>query len=438
MRRPGVSIIASTIFAGVALGLAALGGNVNLPAQMITSPNRFQLGAAKHETRADSQSALRFPNASEISEGIEAVSSAPSTRSSIMAIWQSVRGAKGYLLDVSTTSLFSSYVEGYHDLDVGNVIGRVVTGLNPGITYYYRVHPYTATGLGSYSETMTAATVPTTGLIIQATFDSSITGNPNAAAIEAMINQAISIYESLFTDSMTIQIRFRYATTAPNGTPLSAGTTSRSDMVLYTIPWQAFINALTANATTSNDNLANASLPVAALSANIKPSSANGRAVGLDTPPAMFANGTVGNGGPYDGIITLNSAMPFQFTRPPSDSSFDAQRSTEHEIDEVIGLGSRLGGNGNDLRPQDLFSWSSAGVETSLLPARAICPSMAALPTSSISIRTRTGTLVIGLARTARRRIRTCKMRLPVKGSIPMSPRHRPKALTSMSSVTIW
>jgi hypothetical protein len=76
----------------------------------------------------------------------------------------------------------------------------------------------------------------------------------------------------------------------------------------------------------------------------------------------MFANGTVGNGGPYDGIITLNSAMPFQFTRPPGDSSFDAQRSTEHEIDEVIGLGSRLGGNGNDLRPQDLFSWSSAGV----------------------------------------------------------------------------
>ena len=27
-----------------------------------------------------------------------------------------------------------------------------------------------------------------------------------------------------------------------------------------------------------------------------------------NTPPAMFANGTVGNGGPYDGIVTLNSA----------------------------------------------------------------------------------------------------------------------------------
>src|SRR2546430_11882284 len=49
-----------------------------------------------------------------------------------------------------------------------------------------------------------------------------------------------------------------------------------------------------------------ASLPGTALSTNIEVSSANGRAVGLDTPPAMFANGTVGDGGPYDGIVTVN------------------------------------------------------------------------------------------------------------------------------------
>ena len=112
---------------------------------------------------------------------------------------------------------------------------------------------------------------------------------------------------------------------------------------------------------TSNDNVANASLPGNALSANIRPGSANGRAVGLNTPPAMFANGTVGQGGPYDGIVTLNSSKPFQFSRPVNGNNFDAQRITEHEIDEVIGLGSRIGDNSNDLRPQDLFSWSSAG-----------------------------------------------------------------------------
>ena len=117
-----------------------------------------------------------------------------------MANWESIIAAQGYLLDVSTNDSFSDYVDGYHDLDVGNVKGRVVTGLNSGTTYYYRVRAYTSSGPGSYSETMPATTVPTTGLNIHATFDSSITGNPNAAAIEAMINQAISIYESLFRD----------------------------------------------------------------------------------------------------------------------------------------------------------------------------------------------------------------------------------------------
>jgi hypothetical protein len=60
----------------------------------------------------------------------------------------------------------------------------------------------------------------------------------------------------------------------------------------------------------------------------------------------MFANGTVGQGGPYDGIVTLNSSVPYQFTRPTSAGHLDAQRSTEHEVDEVIGLGSRLGHTG--------------------------------------------------------------------------------------------
>ena len=48
-----------------------------------------------------------------------------------MANWESIIAANGYLLDVSTNDSFSDYVDGYHDLDVGNVKGRVVTGLNP-------------------------------------------------------------------------------------------------------------------------------------------------------------------------------------------------------------------------------------------------------------------------------------------------------------------
>ena len=104
------------------------------------------------------QELIEFPNANEITPRIETVSSAPPTRSSFMATWDSVSDAKGYLLDVSTSNSFSSYVDGYHDLDVGNVNGRAVTGLNPGTTYYYRVRPYTAAGSGGYSDVTTATT----------------------------------------------------------------------------------------------------------------------------------------------------------------------------------------------------------------------------------------------------------------------------------------
>ena len=174
---------------------------------------------------------------------------------------------------------------------------------------------------------MAAATEATTGLIIHPTFDSSIINNPNSAAIQAMINAAISIYESLFSDPITIEIRFRYSTTEPDGDPLPAGSISQSNYVYYTIAWNTYINALRADARTRNDNIANASLPGTALSTNLLPSSAAGRAVGLNTPPAMFADGTIGNGGPYDGIVTLNSSVPYQFTRPPSGGNFDAKRS---------------------------------------------------------------------------------------------------------------
>jgi hypothetical protein len=278
-----------------------------------------------------------------------------------MATWSRVTGATGYLLDVSVSSVFSSFLDGYHDLNVGDADGRMVTGLSRGTTYYYRVRPYYQHGLGRYSETVMAATVATTGLTIHPTFDSSITNNPNSAAIQATINRAISFYERLFSDPITIQIRFRYSTTAPNGDPMPAGRIAQSNYIYYAIPWNTYINALRTDAATGNDNVANASLPGSALSSNLLPSSAGGRVVGLNTPPAMFANGTVGNGGPYDGIITLNASSGYQFTRPTSGGNFDAQRAFEHEMDEIIGLGSRLNLSGNDLRPQDLFSWSSAG-----------------------------------------------------------------------------
>src|SRR6266481_8517853 len=147
----------------VALAFAGIAGDRNLSGQthpLIASP--FEVGAGLHETRAQWQNSLGLPNARELAPN-DAVVSPPPTRSSFMATWPNVTGAKGYLLDVSTSRSFNSFVDGYHHLDVGSATGRVVTGLNSGTTYYFRVRPCDVTDAGRYSVTFAATTEATTG-----------------------------------------------------------------------------------------------------------------------------------------------------------------------------------------------------------------------------------------------------------------------------------
>src|SRR5262245_3107202 len=80
----------------------------------------FEAGVATHQTRVELETASGFPSSTEMAaEGVIEIP-AP-TRSTFMANWTGVKNAVGYLLDVSTNDSFSSYVDGYHDLDVGNV-----------------------------------------------------------------------------------------------------------------------------------------------------------------------------------------------------------------------------------------------------------------------------------------------------------------------------
>ena len=80
------------------------------------------------------------------------------TSSSFRANWAVSSGATGYLLDVSTSSSFTSYVSGYNALAVSGT-SSPVTGLSPGTTYYYRVR---ATGTSCTSVNSSTITVSTT------------------------------------------------------------------------------------------------------------------------------------------------------------------------------------------------------------------------------------------------------------------------------------
>ena len=73
------------------------------------------------------------------------------TNSSFTANWSAVAGATGYLLDVSTNNLFSSFVSGYNGLVIsgGSTVSQSVTALNAATTYYYRVRATNATSCAS-------------------------------------------------------------------------------------------------------------------------------------------------------------------------------------------------------------------------------------------------------------------------------------------------
>lgn len=74
------------------------------------------------------------------------------------ANWQVSLLASGYYLDVSLVPSFASFVAGYNNLYVGNVNTYVVSGLNPGTVYYYRVRAENICGTSPNSGFMAVLT----------------------------------------------------------------------------------------------------------------------------------------------------------------------------------------------------------------------------------------------------------------------------------------
>ncbi|KAF0142681.1 MAG: fibronectin type III domain-containing protein [Stygiobacter sp.] len=107
-------------------------------------------------------------------------------QTSFVAEWGTVTSATGYRLDVSTSATFAAgnFVTGYEDIDVGNVLSYTVnTNLSAGITYYYRVRAYNATGTSGNSNAINLITIPPNPVSIAATnfSTSSFDANWNAS-----------------------------------------------------------------------------------------------------------------------------------------------------------------------------------------------------------------------------------------------------------------
>ena len=218
----------------------------------------------------------------------------------------------------------------------------------------------------------TATPVPratsSSGLTIVPVFDATITSDANSAAIQSAINSAVAIYQGLFADPVTVTILFRYSPNQVSGSP--ATDLANSAYGFYSVAYANYLTALRNRSATPSDSTALSNLPATAPAARVEVNTALGRALGLNTPGFIgFVNNAETFTGSWDGIVSLNSAKAFQFSRTGgiAATKFDAQRLIEHEIDEVLGLGSILPNSmdsaGNTaVKPHDLFRYATPGV----------------------------------------------------------------------------
>jgi len=198
------------------------------------------------------------------------------------------------------------------------------------------------------------------GLVITPTFDSSITSDPNAAVIEGAINSVINVYESTYSNPINVSIYFR-----------EGGGLGSSEKQLFGVNYSDFRAALAANQAISGQSdqaTALASLPNQANnpvtgSPFVVLSTADIKALGGGASLPPNAGVPVGSSF-YDGLITLNTGLTFPGS-PGSALAFSLKVVAEHEIDEVLGLGSSLGQSFQQFPSgEDLYRYASAGVRS--------------------------------------------------------------------------
>jgi PEP-CTERM motif len=188
---------------------------------------------------------------------------------------------------------------------------------------------------------------------ITPTFNSSITSDPNAAAIEGAINLAIGNYENLFSNPINVPIEFVETQSGLGG----------STKFLYSAPYSTFYSAYSTNAANNNNPAAQTALALGVVpssnpvtsSANLAMTTADINALGIN------CSGCTGPGG-FDGIIGLNTQLTTPGS-PGSSLSYLLISTVEHEINEVLGLGSSLGQTYQTSNPsvEDLFRYASNG-----------------------------------------------------------------------------
>lgn len=189
-------------------------------------------------------------------------------------------------------------------------------------------------------------------LTIVPTFDSTITSDPNAATIEAGINNAIAQIDSYIANPVTDNITFVKGTSG----------LGESSTYYAGVGYSSYRGYLQNNQTLSaSDSTAIASLPAG----TTVPTNNNASTVNVSVS-LLRALGQFGAGD--DSTITLNtSIMNLSRTGTQNSGFYDLESVALHEISETLGaggIGSTLGQSSTAVGTLDLFRYNANGVRS--------------------------------------------------------------------------
>jgi hypothetical protein len=206
-------------------------------------------------------------------------------------------------------------------------------------------------GLTLASAAVLATPAYASSLTINAIFAPSITGATNAAQVEAVIQQAVSFYESIITTPITVNINYGEMTTGLGSSSTFFGV----------ITYSQYLATLTSHSSgDATDTAALASLPAGPDNpvnggTQVDVTTANLRALGFSATPS---------GGQPDSTVLVNTSITNYAGSTFNPNFYDLLAVIEHETDEALGLGSDIGNPTTDIRGEDLFRYSANGARS--------------------------------------------------------------------------
>jgi M6 family metalloprotease-like protein len=132
------------------------------------------------------------------------------------ANWNASATATGYRLDVATNVGFTSFVIGYNDKDVGNIMSYNVAGLNARTQYYYRLRAYNLGGSGMSTNGLAVTTL-------------SVAPAAPAGLTAVSCNNLVSLKWRKNTGSYFLRYRIYGSTTTNPTSEIDSTTNSVSD-----------------------------------------------------------------------------------------------------------------------------------------------------------------------------------------------------------------